>query len=124
MIWWLYHRGQERSIIEHVVSHVEEALEQTGVTPPREVHPPAIVFLDLAGYTRLTEERGDDAAAELAASLAELVQRESHRSGGRPVKWLGDGVMFHFPDPDQAVLCALGLVEKTPAAGMPRPMSG
>jgi len=119
MIWWLYHRYQEHSIIEHLVGHVEEALDQAGVSTRREVHPPAIVFLDLAGYTRLTEERGDDAAAELAASLAGLVQRESQRRGGRPVKWLGDGVMFHFPDPGQAVLCSLDLVEMAPETGMP-----
>ena len=36
---------------------------------------PAMCFLDLAGYTRLTEERGDQAAAELAGTLAELVGR-------------------------------------------------
>jgi adenylate cyclase len=119
MIDWLYHRHQEHAIIEHVVGHVEEALEQAGVTPRRQGPPPAMVFLDLTGYTRLTEERGDDAAAELAASLASLVQRESQRRGGRPVKWLGDGVMFHFPDPAQAVDCSLDLVEKAPAAGMP-----
>jgi adenylate cyclase len=119
MIWWLYHRHQEHSIIEHVVGHVEEALEQAGVSPRRQARPPAMVFLDLAGYTRLTEERGDDAAAELAAGLARLVQRESQRRGGRPVKWLGDGVMFHFPDPGQAVVCSLDLVEQAPAAGMP-----
>jgi adenylate cyclase len=119
MISWLYHRHQEHSIIEHVVGHVEEVLEQAGVRPHREIRSPAIVFLDLSGYTRLTEERGDDAAAELAASLAELVQRESQPRGGRPVKWLGDGVMFHFPDPGQAVVCSLDLVDKAPAAGMP-----
>jgi hypothetical protein len=32
--------------------------------------PPAMCFLDLVGYTRLTEEQGDDAAAEIAASAA------------------------------------------------------
>jgi adenylate cyclase len=85
----------------------------------RQAQPPAIVFLDLAGYTKLTEERGDDAAAELAASLATLVQGEAQRRGGRPIKWLGDGVMFHFPDPGQAVLCSLDLVERAPVAGMP-----
>ena len=26
--------------------------------------------------------------------------------GGRPVKWLGDGVMFHFANPDGAILSA------------------
>jgi adenylate cyclase len=118
MIWWLYHRHQEHSIFEHLIVHVEEALEQAGV-PRRETRPPAMMFLDLAGYTRLTEERGDDAAAELAASLAGLVQKESQRRGGRPIKWLGDGVMFHFPDPGQAVKCALDLVEQAPASGLP-----
>jgi len=28
-------------------------------------------------------------------------------------------VMFHFPDPGQAVDCSLDLVEKAPASGMP-----
>jgi adenylate cyclase len=119
LIWWLYHRHQEHAIIEHVVGHVEEALEQAGVAPRRQTNPPAMVFLDLTGYTRLTEERGDEAAAELAASLAVLVSRESRRRGGRAVKYLGDGVMFHFPDPGEAVLCSLDLVERAPAAGMP-----
>jgi adenylate cyclase len=32
------------------------------------------------------------------------------------VKWLGDGVMFHFDDPSSAVLTGLDLVEQTPAA--------
>ena len=119
VIRWLYRRHQEHYILEHVVDHVETALEEAGVARQRSVRPPAMVFLDLAGYTRLTEERGDEAAAELAASLARLVQGESRRHGGRPVKWLGDGVMFHFPDPGQAVSCALELVERAPQAGMP-----
>ena len=29
-------------------------------------HPPAMCFLDITGYTRLTQEHGDAAAAELA----------------------------------------------------------
>ena len=58
--------------------------------------PPAICFLDITGYTRLTQERGDEAAADLAASLNRLVTRTSLERGGQPVKWLGDGVMVHF----------------------------
>ena len=61
--------------------------------------PPAMCFLDITGYTRLTEERGDEAAAELAAQLADLVRRSSQEHGGTPVKWLGDGVMFYFREP-------------------------
>ena len=39
--------------------------------------------------------------------------------GGQPVKWLGDGVMFHFRRPGQAVVAALEMVERTPQAGLP-----
>ena len=71
------------------------------------------------GYTRLTEEHGDQVAAELAETLAVLVGRSSREHGGVPVKWLGDGVMVHFRDPAGAVLAALGLVEQLPQAGLP-----
>jgi adenylate cyclase len=76
-------------------------------------------FLDLGGYTRLTEERGDQAAAELVESLAVLVRRSSRAHGGVPAKWLGDGVMFYFREPAGAVVAALGMVEELPAAGLP-----
>jgi adenylate cyclase len=35
------------------------------------------------------------------------------------VKWLGDGVMFHFPDPGQAVAAALEMVDGVVGAGLP-----
>ena len=76
-------------------------------------------FLDISGYTRLTEERGDAAAAELAEDLGRLVQRESVKHGGRAVKWLGDGVMLHFPNPGRGVAAALDMVEGVADAGLP-----
>ena len=85
----------------------------------RLARPPAICFLDLTGYTRLTEERGDEAAADLAATVARLVQRGSVRFGGKPIKWLGDGVMFHFRDPGPGVRAALEMVEGLETAGLP-----
>jgi class 3 adenylate cyclase len=45
-----------------------------------------MLFLDLVGYTRLTEEQGDAAAAALAESLAVLVSRSARKHGGVPVK--------------------------------------
>ena len=50
--------------------------EETGVLG-RPGRVPAMCFLDLVGYTRLTEERGDAAAAALAATLA-----GGYRTGG------------------------------------------
>ena len=119
MILWVYRRHQEHATIEHLVEHVENMLEEAGLAVARPARPPAMVFLDLVGYTRLTEERGDHAAVEMVGRLADIVQSESLRFGGKPVKWLGDGVMFHFPDPRQAVMCSLDLVGRTPSAGLP-----
>lgn len=82
-------------------------------------HPPAMCFLDITGYTRLTQERGDAAAADLATKLARLVERTSVRHGGRPVKWLGDGVMFYFKDPGPGVVAALEMVAGVTEAGLP-----
>jgi len=67
----------------------------------------------------LTEERGDEAAADLAGRLGRLVRHSSARNGGKPVKWLGDGVMFHFPDPGAGVVAALEMVRSIESAGLP-----
>jgi class 3 adenylate cyclase len=91
-------------------------MEDRGITPAHPKQPPAIAFLDLSGYTVLAEERGDEAAAEAAADLAGLVQESAQAHGGRPVKWLGDGVMFHFSDPGRAIVSGLELVERTEQA--------
>jgi adenylate cyclase len=114
MLVALYRRHQERYTVDHLVEHIEAVVQER-----RGQRPPAMCFLDLAGYTRLTEERGDRAAATLASSLADLVEQVSLPHGGQPVKWLGDGVMFHFRAPGRAVMAALEMVERAPAAGLP-----
>jgi class 3 adenylate cyclase len=106
----IYHGQQEHTWRQSLAEHVEDALERAGLHR-RMRHPPAICFLDITGYTRLTEERGDAAAADVAARLTRLVERSSQEHGGRPVKWLGDGVMFYFREPGGAVLAALEMVE-------------
>jgi adenylate cyclase len=106
----IYHRQQEHAWTKNSVEEFEGALERAGLHN-RLRRPPAVCFLDITGYTRLTEERGDEAAADLAARLATLVRRSSQEHGGQPVKWLGDGVMFYFPDPAPSVLAALDMVE-------------
>jgi adenylate cyclase len=71
-----YRRQQELAWTEHLVEHVEDELEGAGVLG-RPGRVPAMCFLDLVGYTRLTEERGDAAATALAATLA-----VGYRTGG------------------------------------------
>jgi adenylate cyclase len=114
----IYHGQQEHAWSQVFVEHVEGALEGAGLYR-RLDRPPAMCFLDLTGYTRLTEERGDEAAADLAARLAGLVRRSSQEHGGTPVKWLGDGVMFYFREPRDAVLAAIEMVELVGRQGLP-----
>jgi adenylate cyclase len=114
----IYHGQQEHTWSQVFVEHVEGALEAAGLYSRLE-RPPAMCFLDITGYTRLTEERGDEAAAELAARLAGLVRRSSLEHGGTPVKWLGDGVMFYFRAPGDAVLAAVEMVEVVGSHGLP-----
>jgi len=115
LMLWLRGRHLEHEILSVTVQTTEDYLQELGLAPERTPSTPAIAFLDLTGYTALTEERGDEAGADLADRLATLVHETARPHGGNPVKWLGDGVMFHFDDPGGAVLTGLDLVERTPS---------
>ena len=114
----LYHAHQSRTWTSNIVEGFEILMEKAGIHSRLE-RLPAICFLDITGYTRLTQERGDDAAADLATTVARLVQRSSVQHGGKPIKWLGDGVMFYFPEPGPGVRAALAMVDGLAAAGLP-----
>lgn len=119
----MYHAQSEHTWMAVVVESVEATLERAGLYQGP-AHPPAMCFLDLSGYTRLTEERGDEAAAHMAGTLGRLVQRSSHVHGGRAVKWLGDGVMMYFKRPGAAATAALELAETIRADGLPPAHAG
>ena len=115
----IYHAHQTAAWMRNILEGIEGALSAAGLQDRPQRSPPAVCFLDITGYTRLTEEHGDEAAALLADQLARMVQRTSSQHGGKPVKWLGDGVMFHFPDPARGVIAALDMVEAATATGLP-----
>jgi adenylate cyclase len=114
----MYHLQQTRAWTADIIEGLEMQLAAAGLHSRLE-HPPAMCFLDITGYTRLTQEQGDAAAAQLAEQLGRVVQRTSIKHGGRAVKWLGDGVMLHFPNPGQGVVAALEMVEGVTEAGLP-----
>jgi adenylate cyclase len=114
----MYHAQQARSWTANIIEGFEQVLASAGIHSKLE-RVPAICFLDISGYTRLTQELGDDRSAEVAGTLARLVQRSSVQHGGKPIKWLGDGVMFHFEQPGPGVRAALEMVDVIPAAGLP-----
>ena len=114
----IYHGQQAHAWTASIMQSWESDLAAAGLHSAMK-RPPAVCFLDLTGFTRLTAEQGDEAAAELAHDLAKLVQRTSIQHGGRAVKWLGDGVMFYFRDPGSGVLAALEMADGVIAAGLP-----
>ena len=114
----MYHAQQARVWMANIIEGFEVVLAQAGLHSRLE-RPPAVCFLDITGYSRLTQERGDVAAAELAATFSRLVQRSSVQHGGKPIKWLGDGVMLYFRDPSPGVRAALEMVDALAAAGLP-----
>jgi adenylate cyclase len=118
-VLWLLHRHFEHNLLQYIVEHVELVIAEAGIVQRKPTTPSAISFLDLTGYTSFTEEQGDESAAELAVGLAERVQEVSALYGGRPVKLLGDGVMFHFHEATSAVLCSFELIEQTARLGLP-----
>jgi adenylate cyclase len=113
-----YHAHQEHAWSENFIGDVERALDAAGLRDGASL-PPAMCFLDVTGYTRLTEERGDEAGAALAASLSRLVQVAAERFRGKVVRWLGDGVMLYFREPRSAVLAALEMLDEIARAGLP-----
>jgi adenylate cyclase len=117
LVGWLHWRHFEAAVVHETVQLLETLMEQTGFAPPRPAHPPAIAFLDVGAYARLSGETGEE--ADLAAGLAEVVWGASQPHGGKPVKFLGDGVMFHFAEPRAAVLTALDIVAELERTNMP-----
>jgi class 3 adenylate cyclase len=54
--------------VAHRREHVEAALDAAGLHRKPMPEPEASVFADLSGYTKTTDELGDQAAAQLALS--------------------------------------------------------
>jgi adenylate cyclase len=59
-------------------------------------------FIDLAGFTALTEAQGDEDAADLATSFA-LRARDALDAGDRLVKTIGDAVLLTSPTAEAGV---------------------
>ena len=119
MLGWLFRRHSEGFFKEHEFEHIETALEEAGIRQRSTRGVQAAVFADLSGYTRMTEEAGDEVAAEVSLTLAQLVSEVAARHRGEVVKMLGDGVHFHFRDPGDAVKGSLEIIESVRPRGLP-----
>ena len=67
------------------------------------------VIADIRGYTRYTDEYGDEAAAELAANFADLVADGVQAHDGQLVELRGDEALAVFTSARQAIRAAVDL---------------
>ena len=119
MFTWLSARYLEQRSVNGIVEGFERFLASRGLTPPPAPYgPPAIVFVDLSGFTKLTRERGDESAVLSASSLQREADATATRHGGRLVKLLGDGAMLRLADAVVGVSAALELVETMSGEGI------
>jgi class 3 adenylate cyclase len=120
----VHERHVEGTLTARIIAAMESVLGSEGRLPERTLRPPAIAFVDLSGFTSLTVERGDEAAAKAAARLFDLADGAARRVGGRVVKQLGDGVLLRMPDSETAIRTVAELVGSTDRDGLPPAHAG
>ena len=122
MTQWLHRCHLQHAVLEAVTSDMMEAVRERDGSRVRSGDP-AVMFIDLVGFTPLSDGAGHR-AAQIAASFEDVVIDTSRSRGGRIVKMLGDGALLLFHDADAAVRAGLEVVQAIHRAGLPRARVG
>jgi adenylate cyclase len=105
---------------QDMIGHMESALAEDQLDLGR--LRVAIAFADLAGYTRLTEEQGDEQAVSMVERFVETVEH-TLPGDARVIKTLGDEVMVVGSDPGALTGWAVDFQSEV-ADGAPAPRIG
>ena len=84
--------------------------------------PRTFVFVDLSGFTRYAEERGDIAAGDVLSAFRAVAREVASDRGVRIAKWLGDGCMVVAMEHNDAIVFALELQRRATSACEPLAM--
>ena len=103
----------EQDVIGHMEADLGEAPMDLGRLRV------AIAFADLAGYTRLTEEEGDEEAVEAVERFVEAVEL-TLPDNARIIKTIGDEVMVVGSDPAELTDWAVGFQQLYDLRPLPR----
>ncbi len=121
---WLTERHLTYAIDAFSVATTEQLLAADGFVPEPRAITPAIAFIDLTGFTRLTQELGDEAAAGLSLRLGDIARTVADRHDGRLIKLLGDGALLWLPDAGRAVAATAEVMATLASAGLPNGHAG
>jgi class 3 adenylate cyclase len=119
-----HRRHMEAALLAMWVRGTETRMALNGIVDETTDRLPAIAFVDLSGFTRLTEEEGDALGLWLEERLVSEAELAAAAHGARIVKRLGDGVMLHGTEPARLVQTAVQLVDTLPRAGLPSAHAG
>jgi adenylate cyclase len=106
-VLYFHRKAYQRALREDLLVHLAD-----DDTPPSEVvgeMRATILFVDLSGFTPLTEAMGDAAAAGVVERFSDLVRRAAGACHGRVVKQIGDEFMLVFTEPSAAITCGLDI---------------
>jgi adenylate cyclase len=117
---YLHGRFLRHFVEQDMIGHMEG--DASGPAPELGRMRVAFAFADLAGYTRLTEERGEHEAVDAVERFVDEVQR-TLPVGARVIKTLGDEVMVVGSDPVTLTEWAVDFQAQEPQ-GMPPPRMG
>ncbi len=113
----LHQRFLHHFVEQDVIGHMETDLGDTQLDLGR--LRVAIAFADLAGYTRLTEEQGEEEAVGAVERFVEAVEHTLPEDA-RVIKTIGDEVMVVGSDPAALVDWAVGFQELMTERPLPR----
>ena len=114
-VLYFHTKGWMSAARDDLALHVAEAAGLSDVSGVAGTMSAAIVFVDLARFTPLTEVMGDAVAADVIERFSSIVRPTVARCHGRVVKQIGDAYMLIFFEPSAAVACALDIEERAAA---------
>jgi adenylate cyclase len=114
----MHQRVLRHFIEQDVVGHLEDEADADEIPGRLRV---TVAFADLADYTRLTEEAGDELSAAMVEHFTDAV-RDSLPESARVLKTIGDAVMIVGADP--AGLAEWAVAFRDGVMGPPLPRIG
>jgi class 3 adenylate cyclase/ABC-type transport system substrate-binding protein/tRNA A-37 threonylcarbamoyl transferase component Bud32/streptogramin lyase len=104
-----------------LIEDVREALGGGDVSIPRRAAQlRTFLIADVRGYTRYTQQHGDEAAAALATGFADIVREVVSSHDGRLIELRGDEALVVFESARQALQAALGVQGAVAEKGLAR----